>query len=196
MRFSLVFLFFLCSEQNNYFCIVKWLPWHHPLSFHLPVPPSVPACRIQGALDVGSDIMLLCSSEEGIPTPSYSWEKLDALPRLPPNAMQGITNKLAVGVPFCPTFAGKCHTRSGAKSPVPSSICHVPGPSYNLPKIFPFYWPKSWLMDWCIRFGEWVVCVSGSKNKYFVFKEFLVFLFCPDFCWIPTLPTFADAIGC
>lgn len=73
----------------------------------MPVPPSVPACRIQGSLDVGSDVMLFCSSEEGIPTPSYSWEKLDALPRLPHNAMQGITNRLAVGVPFCPTFAGK-----------------------------------------------------------------------------------------
>lgn len=71
------------------------------------MPPSVPACRIQGSLDVGSDIMLLCSSDEGIPTPSYSWEKLDALPRLPHNAVQGITNRLAVGLPFCPTFAGK-----------------------------------------------------------------------------------------
>lgn len=82
------------------------------LSLRLPVPPSAPACRIQGALDVGSDIMLMCSSEEGIPTPSYSWEKLDALPKLPHNAMQGIANKLAVGVPFCPTFAGKSHRRS------------------------------------------------------------------------------------
>ena len=60
--------------------------------------------------------MLICSSEEGIPTPSYSWEKLDALPKLPHNAMQGITNKLAVGVPFCPTFAGKCHTHSAAQT--------------------------------------------------------------------------------
>lgn len=80
------------------------------------MPPSVPACRIQGTLDVGSDIMLLCSSEEGIPTPSYSWEKLDTLPKLPHNAMQGITNKLAVGVPFCPTFAGKSHTHSLAET--------------------------------------------------------------------------------
>uniref|UniRef100_A0A8C6TMZ2 Immunoglobulin superfamily member 11 n=1 Tax=Neogobius melanostomus TaxID=47308 RepID=A0A8C6TMZ2_9GOBI len=50
--------------------------------------PSVPTCSIQGTLDVGSDIMLFCSSEEAIPTPSYSWEKVDALPKLPHNAMQ------------------------------------------------------------------------------------------------------------
>lgn len=81
------------------------------LTLYSPVPPSVPTCQIQGSLDVGSDVMLFCSSEEGIPTPSYSWEKLDALPRLPHNAMQGITNKLAIGVPFCPNFAGKCHTQ-------------------------------------------------------------------------------------
>jgi len=60
----------------------------------------VPACRVQGALDVGSDIMLVCSSEEGTPTPSYSWEKLDALPKLPHNAMQGITHRLEF--PFAP----------------------------------------------------------------------------------------------
>lgn len=86
------------------------------LTLYLPVPPSVPTCQIQGSLDVGSDVMLFCSSEEGIPTPSYSWEKLDALPRLPHNAMQGITNKLAIGVPFCPNFAGKCHTQGWAQA--------------------------------------------------------------------------------
>lgn len=98
------------------------------------MPPSVPACRIQGTLDVGSDIMLLCSSEEGIPTPSYSWEKRDALPKLPHNAMQGITNKLAVGVPFCPTFAGKSHTHSVAQNPYSTITvtCHVPGPKVPL----------------------------------------------------------------
>lgn len=71
-----------------------------------PVPPSIPTCRIQGALDVGNDIMLMCGSDEGIPTPTYSWEKLEAVPRLPHTAMQGIKLQ-AVGVPFCPTFTGK-----------------------------------------------------------------------------------------
>ena len=68
----------------------------------------MPACRVQGTLDVGSDIMLMCSSDEGIPTPTYSWEKLESLPKLPHTAMQG-TKPLAVGLPFCPTFAGKSH---------------------------------------------------------------------------------------
>lgn len=70
--------------------------------------------------------MLFCSSEEGIPTPSYSWEKLDALPRLPHNAMQGITNKLAIGVPFCPNFAGKCYTHGWAPAPLMlHHLCHL-----------------------------------------------------------------------
>ncbi|CAG6006500.1 unnamed protein product [Menidia menidia] len=98
------------SDTGTYQCLVNNLPDRGGrnigvIGLTVLVPPSVPACRIQGTLDVGSDIMLFCSSEEGIPTPSYSWEKLDALPKLPHNAMQGITNKLAVGVPFCPTFA-------------------------------------------------------------------------------------------
>lgn len=96
------------------------------LPLYLPVPPSVPTCQIQGSLDVGSDVMLFCSSEEGIPTPSYSWEKLDALPRLPHNAMQGITNKLAIGVPFCPNFAGKWHTQGCAQAQqIPHHHCHL-----------------------------------------------------------------------
>ncbi len=87
--------------------------------------------------------MLICSSEEGIPTPSYSWEKLDALPRLPHNAMQGITNKLAVGVPFCPTFAGKSHTYSVAQpqqQPHITATCHVPGLNYCPPEGPPPHW--------------------------------------------------------
>ncbi|KTF96705.1 hypothetical protein cypCar_00046283 [Cyprinus carpio] len=52
------------------------------------VPPSIPSCRLQGSLDVGSDVMLLCGSDEGIPTPTYSWEKLESVPKLPHNAMQ------------------------------------------------------------------------------------------------------------
>ncbi|KAM4567155.1 immunoglobulin superfamily member 11 [Odontesthes bonariensis] len=81
------------SDTGTYQCLVNNLPDRGGrnigvIGLTVLVPPSVPACRIQGTLDVGSDIMLFCSSEEGIPTPSYSWEKLDALPRLPHNAMQ------------------------------------------------------------------------------------------------------------
>uniref|UniRef100_A0A672IN92 Immunoglobulin superfamily member 11 n=1 Tax=Salarias fasciatus TaxID=181472 RepID=A0A672IN92_SALFA len=81
------------SDTGTYQCLVNNLPDRGGrnigvIGLTVLVPPSVPACRIQGTLDVGNDIMLLCSSEEGIPTPSYSWEKLDALPKLPHNAMQ------------------------------------------------------------------------------------------------------------
>lgn len=83
--------------------------------------------------------MLFCSSEEGIPTPSYSWEKLDALPKLPHNAMQGITNNLAVGVPFCPTFAGKSHTHSVAQTQQQSH--HLSHLSCARPKLLPTWRP-------------------------------------------------------
>uniref|UniRef100_A0A3P9M2S0 Immunoglobulin superfamily member 11 n=1 Tax=Oryzias latipes TaxID=8090 RepID=A0A3P9M2S0_ORYLA len=81
------------SDTGTYQCLVNNFPDRGGrnigvIGLTVLVPPSVPACRIQGTLDVGSDIMLFCSSEEGIPTPTYSWEKLDALPRLPHNAMQ------------------------------------------------------------------------------------------------------------
>uniref|UniRef100_A0A3Q2E8L7 Immunoglobulin superfamily member 11 n=1 Tax=Cyprinodon variegatus TaxID=28743 RepID=A0A3Q2E8L7_CYPVA len=81
------------SDTGTYQCLVNNFPDGGGrnigvIGLTVLVPPSVPACRIQGTLDVGSDIMLFCSSEEGIPTPSYSWEKLDALPKLPHNAMQ------------------------------------------------------------------------------------------------------------
>uniref|UniRef100_A0A3Q2Y2B0 Immunoglobulin superfamily member 11 n=1 Tax=Hippocampus comes TaxID=109280 RepID=A0A3Q2Y2B0_HIPCM len=81
------------SDTGTYQCLVNNLPDRGGrnigvIGLTVLVPPSVPACRIQGTLDVGSDIMLFCSSDEGIPTPSYSWEKLDALPKLPHNAMQ------------------------------------------------------------------------------------------------------------
>ncbi|CAB1348694.1 unnamed protein product [Coregonus sp. 'balchen'] len=97
------------SDTGTYQCLVNNLPDRGGrnigvIGLTVLVPPSVPACRIQGTLDVGADIMLMCSSEEGIPTPSYVWEKLESLPRLPHTAMQGI-KPLAVGVPFCPTFA-------------------------------------------------------------------------------------------
>ncbi|KAJ8369181.1 hypothetical protein SKAU_G00092090 [Synaphobranchus kaupii] len=54
----------------------------------VPSPPSIPSCRIQGNVDVGSDIMLMCASEEGIPMPTYAWEKLESMPKLPNSAMQ------------------------------------------------------------------------------------------------------------
>ncbi|XP_056468164.1 immunoglobulin superfamily member 11 [Gadus chalcogrammus] len=81
------------TDTGTYQCLVNNLPDRGGrnigvIGLTVLVPPSVPTCRVQGSLDVGSDVLLLCSSEEGTPTPSYSWEKLDALPRLPHTAMQ------------------------------------------------------------------------------------------------------------
>lgn len=81
------------TDTGTYQCLVNNFPDRGGrnigvIGLTVLVPPSKPACQIQGSLDMGSDIMLICSSEEGIPTPSYSWEKLDALPKLPHNSMQ------------------------------------------------------------------------------------------------------------
>ncbi|KAJ7990248.1 hypothetical protein DPEC_G00298360 [Dallia pectoralis] len=81
------------SDTGTYQCLVNNLPDRGGrnigvIGLTVLVPPSMPVCRIQGTLDVGSDIMLLCASEEGIPTPIYDWEKLESLPRLPHTAMQ------------------------------------------------------------------------------------------------------------
>ncbi|XP_021443266.1 immunoglobulin superfamily member 11 isoform X1 [Oncorhynchus mykiss] len=81
------------SDTGTYQCLVNNLPDRGGrnigvIGLTVLVPPSVPACRVQGTLDVGADIMLMCSSEEGIPTPTYAWEKLESLPKLPHTAMQ------------------------------------------------------------------------------------------------------------
>ncbi|XP_028857775.1 immunoglobulin superfamily member 11 [Denticeps clupeoides] len=81
------------SDTGTYQCVVNNLPDRGGrnigvIGLTVLVPPSVPTCRIQGSLDVGSDVMLMCGSEEGIPTPTYSWEKLESLPKLPHTALQ------------------------------------------------------------------------------------------------------------
>ncbi|KAG5837275.1 hypothetical protein ANANG_G00237570 [Anguilla anguilla] len=81
------------SDTGTYQCVVNNLPDRGGrnigvIGLTVLVPPSTPSCRIQGNLDVGSDIMLMCSSEEGIPTPTYAWEKLESVPKLPYSAMQ------------------------------------------------------------------------------------------------------------
>uniref|UniRef100_W5KX32 Immunoglobulin superfamily member 11 n=1 Tax=Astyanax mexicanus TaxID=7994 RepID=W5KX32_ASTMX len=81
------------SDTGTYQCLVNNLPDRGGrnigvIGLTVLVPPSVPTCRVQGSLDVGSDVMLLCGSEEGIPTPTYSWEKLESIPKLPHTAMQ------------------------------------------------------------------------------------------------------------
>uniref|UniRef100_A0A671PS48 Immunoglobulin superfamily member 11-like n=1 Tax=Sinocyclocheilus anshuiensis TaxID=1608454 RepID=A0A671PS48_9TELE len=81
------------SDTGTYQCLVNNLPDRGGrnigvIGLTVLVPPSIPSCRIQGSLDVGSDVMLLCGSDEGIPMPTYAWEKLESVPKLPHNAMQ------------------------------------------------------------------------------------------------------------
>ncbi|XP_063061029.1 immunoglobulin superfamily member 11 [Engraulis encrasicolus] len=81
------------SDTGTYQCLVNNLPDRGGrnigvIGLTVLVPPSTPTCRIQGSLDVGNDIMLMCGSEEGIPTPTYAWEKLESVPRLPHTATQ------------------------------------------------------------------------------------------------------------
>ncbi|XP_054243180.1 immunoglobulin superfamily member 11 isoform X4 [Indicator indicator] len=81
------------SDTGTYQCLVNNLPDRGVrnigvIGLTVLVPPSAPLCRIQGSLDVGSDVTLTCSSEEGIPRPTYLWEKLDNVPKLPPTATQ------------------------------------------------------------------------------------------------------------
>uniref|UniRef100_A0A7N4NK12 Immunoglobulin superfamily member 11 n=1 Tax=Sarcophilus harrisii TaxID=9305 RepID=A0A7N4NK12_SARHA len=80
-------------DTGTYQCLVNNLPDRGGRNIGVTgltvlVPPSVPLCRIQGSQDIGSDVILICSSEEGIPRPTYLWEKLDNIPRLPPSATQ------------------------------------------------------------------------------------------------------------
>ncbi|XP_060054302.1 immunoglobulin superfamily member 11 isoform X1 [Erinaceus europaeus] len=81
------------SDTGTYQCLVNNLPDRGGRNIGVTgltvlVPPSVPHCQIQGSQDVGSDVILLCSSEEGIPRPTYLWEKLDNTLKLPPTATQ------------------------------------------------------------------------------------------------------------
>uniref|UniRef100_A0A670YNH5 Immunoglobulin superfamily member 11 n=1 Tax=Pseudonaja textilis TaxID=8673 RepID=A0A670YNH5_PSETE len=82
------------SDTGTYQCLVNNLPdlgGRHigVIGLNVLVPPSAPDCRIQGSLNIGSDITLSCNSEEGIPRPTYNWERLDNAPKLPPTSIQG-----------------------------------------------------------------------------------------------------------
>ncbi|XP_058517908.1 immunoglobulin superfamily member 11 isoform X3 [Ochotona princeps] len=81
------------SDTGTYQCLVNNLPDRGGRNIGVTgltvlVPPSAPHCQIQGSQDIGSDVVLLCNSEEGIPRPTYLWEKLDNTLKLPPTATQ------------------------------------------------------------------------------------------------------------
>ncbi|XP_078512048.1 immunoglobulin superfamily member 11 [Lissotriton helveticus] len=81
------------SDTGTYQCLVNNLPDIGGrnigvIGLTVLVPPSDPICRVQGSLDIGNDITLTCTSEEGTPKPTYLWEKLDSAPRLPVTSTQ------------------------------------------------------------------------------------------------------------
>ncbi|XP_034267470.1 immunoglobulin superfamily member 11 isoform X1 [Pantherophis guttatus] len=83
------------SDTGTYQCLVNNLPDRGGrnigvIGLNVLVPPSAPDCRIQGSLNIGSDITLSCNSEEGIPRPTYNWERLDNAPKLPPTSIQDL----------------------------------------------------------------------------------------------------------
>ncbi|XP_039183158.1 immunoglobulin superfamily member 11 [Crotalus tigris] len=83
------------SDTGTYQCLVNNLPDRGGrnigvIGLNVLVPPSAPDCRIQGSLNIGSDITLSCNSEEGIPRPTYSWERMDNVPKLPPTSIQDL----------------------------------------------------------------------------------------------------------
>uniref|UniRef100_A0A8C6VT71 Immunoglobulin superfamily member 11 n=1 Tax=Naja naja TaxID=35670 RepID=A0A8C6VT71_NAJNA len=83
------------SDTGTYQCLVNNLPDRGGrnigvIGLNVLVPPSAPDCRIQGSLNIGSDITLSCNSEEGIPRPTYNWERLENAPKLPPTSVQDL----------------------------------------------------------------------------------------------------------
>ncbi|XP_069492019.1 immunoglobulin superfamily member 11 [Ambystoma mexicanum] len=81
------------ADTGTYQCLVNNFPdmgTRHigVIGLTVLVPPSEPACRVQGSLDIGNDIILTCVSEEGTPKPTYLWEKMDSVPKLPATATQ------------------------------------------------------------------------------------------------------------
>ncbi|XP_067848413.1 immunoglobulin superfamily member 11 [Heptranchias perlo] len=81
------------SDTGTYQCLVNNLPDTKGktigvLGLTVLVPPTIPFCKLQGVVDTGNDVTLTCSSEEGIPIPTYSWEKLDSFVKLPPMSVQ------------------------------------------------------------------------------------------------------------
>lgn len=72
---------------------------------------------------MGSDITLTCSSEEGIPRPTYLWEKLDNVPKLPPTATQGahsVDYPTVSQVIACAFLCLSCQRWHGSLS-----VCHL-----------------------------------------------------------------------
>lgn len=54
------------------------------LFFHFSEEPSTPYCSMHGSVELGQPVTLTCHSENGSPTPTYNWTKLDAAKAIMP----------------------------------------------------------------------------------------------------------------
>ncbi|XP_068105713.1 V-set and immunoglobulin domain-containing protein 1 isoform X2 [Hyperolius riggenbachi] len=68
------------QDTGSYKCEVSNFPDGMGQGFvHLTVqvPPSTPHCSIEGHMEVGHSITLICISLQGMPQPVYTWNKVD-----------------------------------------------------------------------------------------------------------------------
>ncbi|XP_069746306.1 immunoglobulin superfamily member 11 isoform X4 [Narcine bancroftii] len=89
------------SDTGTYQCLVNNPPDRGErnigsLGLSVLVPPSIPLCRLQGDVAAGNDVTLTCSSEEGLPLPTLSWDKLDTLTKLPLTSVQDKTKGILI----------------------------------------------------------------------------------------------------
>ncbi|XP_061449364.1 V-set and immunoglobulin domain-containing protein 2 [Rhineura floridana] len=76
------------SDAGTYICQVNNPPDFDGtgaglIQFTVLMPPSSPLCKGTTSVSVGSDAHLTCSSSEGVPSPIYSWTRLDPKTPLP-----------------------------------------------------------------------------------------------------------------
>ncbi|XP_034995594.2 V-set and immunoglobulin domain-containing protein 2 [Zootoca vivipara] len=76
------------SDAGTYICEVNNPPDFYGTSVGLIqltvlMPPSTPVCQGTTSASVGSDARLTCNSSEGVPSPTYSWTRLDTKTPLP-----------------------------------------------------------------------------------------------------------------
>uniref|UniRef100_V9KXC2 Coxsackievirus and adenovirus receptor-like n=1 Tax=Callorhinchus milii TaxID=7868 RepID=V9KXC2_CALMI len=81
------------SDNALYHCKIKKAPGLGSKKIKLDVlaKPSVPRCHVDTSQEVGKDVAMKCSSEEGTAPISYTWSKLGHGQSLPPKATSDIS---------------------------------------------------------------------------------------------------------
>uniref|UniRef100_A0A4W3GHP2 CXADR Ig-like cell adhesion molecule n=1 Tax=Callorhinchus milii TaxID=7868 RepID=A0A4W3GHP2_CALMI len=80
------------SDNALYHCKIKKAPGLGSKKIKLDVlaKPSIPRCHVDTSQEVGKDVAMKCSSEEGTAPISYTWSKLGHGQSLPPKATSGV----------------------------------------------------------------------------------------------------------